>query len=467
MYEFYRPYSKKIKQKQASYETICYCGHYEEIAMLKRIHVQHLTLGMHIHEFCGSWMEHPFWRTQFVLTDPKDLASIRATTIKEVWIDVARGLDVAPGVASTSEAEAQAQVENTFQHLNEVSSVPLAVVAPVRDLRPTSMAQELETAAAICRQSKLAVTSMFNEARLGKATDTGAMRDLVEDISSSVIRNPGALISLARLKTADDYSYMHSVAVCALMVALARQLQLDAAQTQLAGMAGLLHDLGKATIPLEVLNKPGKLTDEEFAVVRHHPVAGWEMLREGGKTDAAVLDACRHHHEKIDGTGYPDGLSGQQIHLIARMTAICDVYDAITSNRPYKAGWDPAESLRRMAQWSEGHFDIQIFHAFVKSIGIYPAGSLVRLSSGRLGVVTDQNRSTLTAPWVKVFYCTRTQQRIPPEIIDLSRPGCQEKITGREDPEQWHFPDLVQLWSGLDISHQHTVAAPAASATAA
>lgn len=437
--------------------------------MLKRIHVQHLTLGMHIHEFCGSWMEHPFWRTQFTLTDPKDLASIRATTIKEVWIDVERGLDIAPGIASTSQAEAEAQVENTFQHLNAgpVATEILACVPPaaLRDQRPTSMAQELETAAAICRQSKTAVASMFNEARLGKATDTHRMRDLVEDISSSVIRNPGALISLARLKTADDYSYMHSVAVCALMVALARQLHLDAEQTRIAGMAGLLHDLGKATIPLEVLNKPGKLTDAEFAVVRHHPVAGWEMLRQGGKTDVAVLDACRHHHEKIDGTGYPDGLAGEHIHLIAKMTAICDVYDAITSNRPYKAGWDPAESLRRMAQWSEGHFDIQLFHAFVKSIGIYPAGSLVRLSSERLGVVTDQNRSTLTTPWVKVFYCIRTGQRIPPETIDLSQPGCTEKITAREDPEQWHFPDLIRLWSGLDISHHHTLA-PAPPSTA-
>lgn len=427
--------------------------------MLKRIHVKHLTLGMHIHEFCGSWMEHPFWRTQFVLTDPKDLDSIRATTIKEVWIDVANGLDVAPGTLSTSEEEAEAQVEQTFQQLDDVPAIspPAPSLAPApRDHSPTSMAQELETAAAICRQSKTAVASMFNEARLGKAIHTEKMRDLVEDISSSVIRNPGALISLARLKTADDYSYMHSVAVCALMVALARQLQLDAEQTRIAGMAGLLHDLGKATIPLEVLNKPGKLTDAEFAIVRDHPVAGWQMLRDGGMADGPVLDACRHHHEKMDGSGYPDKLAGEQIHIFARMAAICDVYDAITSNRPYKAGWDPAESLRRMAQWSEGHFDLQLFHAFVKSIGIYPAGSLVRLSSGYLGVVTDQNRSTLTAPWVKVFYCTNSQLRITPQTIDLSAPGCTDKIAGREDPAHWNFPDLIHLWSGFDFRTTHT-----------
>ncbi|MEZ4758150.1 MAG: HD domain-containing phosphohydrolase [Flavobacteriales bacterium] len=128
--------------------------------------------------------------------------------------------------------------------------------------------------------------------------------------------------SLARLKTADDYTYMHSVAVCALMVALARQLGLSDAHTRTAGMAGLLHDLGKAAIPMAVLNKPGKLTDAEFTVVRSHPVEGYHMLKEGGGVEAAVLDACLHHHEKIDGTGYPDKLKGDKISLIARMAAI-------------------------------------------------------------------------------------------------------------------------------------------------
>lgn len=429
--------------------------------MLKRIHVKNLTLGMHIHEFCGSWMEHPFWRTQFVLTDPKDLVSIRATAIKEVWINVTHGLDVAPDVASTSEEEAEAQAEHTLQQFNDLPPPPLP-----REKHPVSMAKELQTAAAICQQSKTAVVSMFNEARLGKAIDSGQMRELVEDISSSVIRNPGALISLARLKTADDYSYMHSVAVCALMVALARQLHLNEEQTRIAGMAGLLHDLGKATIPLAILNKPGKLTDAEFDVVRDHPVAGWKMLCEGGKTDTAVLDACRHHHEKMDGSGYPDGLAGEQIHLIARMTAICDVYDAITSNRPYKAGWDPAESLRRMAQWSEGHFDIQLFHAFVKSIGIYPAGSLVRLDSAHLGVVTEQNPTMLTAPWVKIFYCTHTKARITPQVINLSAPRCTDKIVGREDPALWNFQDLNELWTGIKLPLEPRRASVPATSTA-
>ena len=311
------------------------------------------------------------------------------------------------------------------------------------------MDSELKMAAAICVRTKTAVVSMFSEARMGRAVDSASAVGLVQEISDSVARNPSALISLARLKTADDYTYMHSVAVCALMVALGRQLKLNDEQTRLAGMAGLLHDLGKAAIPMSVLNKPGKLTDKEFTVVRSHPVEGYHMLKAGGKVPDAVLDACLHHHEKIDGSGYPDKLKGDAISVIARMTAICDVYDAITSDRPYKRGWDPSESLRRMAEWTTDHFDARFFQAFVKSIGIYPVGSLVRLTSGRLGVVTEQVPSALTTPKVKVFFSTKSDLRIPAELVDLAAPGCTEKIVAREDPDKWRFPDLAALWSGF------------------
>jgi putative nucleotidyltransferase with HDIG domain len=420
--------------------------------MLKRIQIQHLTLGMYLHEFCGSWMEHPFWRAKFLLKDPKDLARIQATSIHECWIDTDKGVDVAPGTASVSRAEADAQIETDFSHLEDLPPLQISLPLPPRPVRnhaPTDMEGELKMAASICRQSKQAVVSMFNEARMGRAVDTSSAKNLVEDISDSVTRNPGALISLARLKTADDYTYMHSVAVCGLMVALARQLKLDDEQTRLAGMAGLLHDLGKAAVPLAVLNKPGKLTDQEFVVVRSHPVAGYQMLKKGGNLPEAVLDACLHHHEKVDGTGYPDKLRGDAISVIARMTAICDVYDAITSDRPYKRGWDPSESLRRMAEWTSDHFDARLFQAFVKSIGIYPVGSLVRLTSGRLGVVMEQAPAALTTPLVKVFYSTKSDLRIPPEVVNLAAPGATEKIVAREDPDRWNFPDLNTLWSGV------------------
>ncbi len=407
--------------------------------MLKKISVNQLKVGMHLKEFCGSWMEHPFWRSAFVITDPRDIERILESSIKEVWIDNAKGLDVAPGESAVSEAESEAQVD---QELSRAAAVQ-------REIAPVPASAEFARAARICAQSKRAVTSMFQEARMGKAVDTAGAQKLVEEISDSVSRNPTALISLARLKVADDYTYMHSVAVCALMVALAKQLGLDEAETQSAGIAGLLHDLGKALMPMDVLNKPGKLTDEEFAIIKKHPEEGYKLLKESNCTNVIAHDVVLHHHEKTDGSGYPKRLKDAEISLYAKMGAVCDVYDAITSDRPYKAGWDPAESLRRMAEWANGHFDPTVFQAFVKSLGIYPIGSLVKLKSGRLGLVIEQSPKSLLTPSIKVFYSTRSDARIKPEIVDLSRPECTDKIASREDPAKWNFPDLNELWSGL------------------
>ena len=407
--------------------------------MLKRISVQQLTLGMYLKDFCGSWMEHPFWRSAFVITDPKDLASIRASSITEVWIDCAKGLDLAPDDSPVAVAESVAEVD-----------IELASTASKkRETASVSSGVEFARAARIVTKSREAVTAMFGEARMGKAIDTVGAQRLVEEISDSMSRNPGALVSIARLKTADNYTYMHSVAVCGLMVTLARQLGLDPQQTQSAGLAGLLHDLGKALIPTAVLNKPGRLTDAEFTLVKSHPEKGYQILLDGSDADAIALDVVLHHHEKTDGSGYPKRLKGDDISLFAKMGAVCDVYDAITSDRPYKAGWCPAESLRRMNEWTKGHFEPRVFQAFVKTLGIYPIGTLVRLSCGRLGVVIEQGSHSLLRPQVKVFFSTRSNERILPTVIDLAHEDAAYKIVNIEDPEKWKFSNLSEIWSGL------------------
>jgi putative nucleotidyltransferase with HDIG domain len=404
--------------------------------MLKRIAVKQLRLGMHIHEFCGSWMDHPFWRSAFLLDSDKDLQTIQTTGIKEVWIDTSKGLDVEGG---QTEETVAAEVEATLVQVATPGKPPLRI----------DVAQEAARAARICAKSKQAVTSMFHEARMGKALNADDALPIVEEITTSVARNPGALIGLARLKNKDDYTYMHSVAVCALMVSLARQLELDDEHVRQAGLAGLLHDIGKMMIPPEILNKPGKLTDAEFETVKNHPAEGHKLLLEGSGISDIALDVCLHHHEKVDGSGYPEHLSDEQISLYAKMGAVCDVYDAITSDRPYKNGWEPAESIRKMAEWSKGHFDLRIFEAFVRSIGIYPVGSLIRLKSDRLGVVIEQTEKSLLTPKVKVFFSIKSDIRIPPEILDLSKHACTDKIVSHEDPAKWAIHDMHTLWSGV------------------
>lgn len=398
--------------------------------MLKWIDIEQLRVGMFVCELGGSWMEHPFWRRKLRLDSKEDVQRIVDAGIKRLRIDISKGLDVAK------------------IHSEPVPAKPeVATPQPAAPIS-TSMAEELKRARRICERGKDAVASMFQEARLGKTVDVAGIAPLVEEISASVSRNPGALISLARIKRFDDYTYMHSVAVCALMVALARQLQLDEAQTRSAALAGLLHDVGKAAMPLEVLNKPGKLTEAEYRIIQSHPYKGYALLLEANGVDEIALDVCLHHHEKFDGSGYPHALSGEAISLFARMGAICDVYDAVTSNRPYNKGWDPAETIRRMAEW-QGHFDPTVFAAFVKSLGIYPIGSLVKLDSGKLAVVMEQSKKSLTAPVVKVFFSTKANCHLMPEIVDLSRPQCTDRITGREMAANWGLTDLDELWSGI------------------
>ncbi|HCS62913.1 MAG TPA: phosphodiesterase [Cellvibrio sp.] len=406
--------------------------------MLKRIAVKDIQLGMFICEFCGSWMEHPFWKTKFLLTDEKDMQAILASGIKELWIDVTQGADLGAAVPGKTEEEVARETEAV-----------LLGAEKTQHSEKVSLEDEIQTAAKLCAKAKEAVIEMFSDARMGKAIKIEQARALVEDISDSVLRQPHALISLARLKTADEYTYMHSVAVCALMIALARQLNLGEDGVREAGFAGLLHDIGKVGIPMKVLNKPGKLTDSEFAIVKSHPEVGAKILIESYQVSPMVLDVCLHHHEKVDGTGYPHGLKGDTISLYAKMGAVCDVYDAITSNRPYKKGWAPADSIRKMAEWSKGHFDEAVFQAFVKTVGIYPTGSLVRLESGRLAVVVEQNETSLLNPTVKVFFSAKTKMPIIQETLDLAKLVGKEKIIGRESPDDWGFKNLDKLWSGI------------------
>jgi len=401
--------------------------------MLKKIAISQVQTGMFIEKVDAPWFQHSLWKTRFRIEDRETLTRVRTCGAKECWIDTAQGKDVVSAPVAPTQPKVIA--------VEEAPPAPKPVVK-------LSMGDELQTASDIIKRSKAAVVSLFAEARMGNAVNTSECEPLVNDIVGSVDRNGDALISLCRLKMADEYTYMHSVSVCALMVSLGRQLGLDEETCRNAGMAGLLHDLGKAAIPNEILNKPGKLTDDEFTVVKSHPVKGYETLLASGVENEHVLDVCRHHHEKMDGSGYPDKLTGDSISMIARMSAVCDVYDAITSNRPYKAGWDPAESVSRMASW-KGHFDPVVLQTFIKTIGIYPTGSLVRMASGKLGIVVEQNPSKLTAPKVKLFFSTNSGMQLVPKLVNLMDSHVNDKIVAREAPENWNFNTgyLNDLWA--------------------
>lgn len=412
--------------------------------MLKKIPTEQATLGMFLQSMEGSWLSHPFWKTRFLLNDAADLASLKASGVPHIWIDVAKGKDVpvveAPLPTPLKVAPPPPVPAPRTEAVPTMASAPEPKAPPER----VSLKDEMAQAAEVVNRSRQAVMSMFNEARLGRAVSQEQSAMVVEELAGSVWRNPSALISLARLKTRDDYTYMHSVAVSAMMIALGQQLGLSEDEQREAGLAGLLHDVGKMLMPLEVLNKPGSLTDDEFAIMKSHPGKGHAALEASGAFAEGVLDVVLHHHEKMDGTGYPKKLSGDQISLLARMGAVCDVYDAVTSTRPYKNAWDPAASLARMAQW-KGHFDPKIFQAFVVSLGIFPVGTLVKLKSQRLAVVIDQTPGKLTQPQVRVFFSLKSNMPVDLQTLDLSTGT--DAIVGREDPDTWGFKHLNDLWS--------------------
>ncbi|MFS2115635.1 HD-GYP domain-containing protein [Herbaspirillum frisingense] len=378
--------------------------------MLKKINVAELVLGMYFCGFDAGWLNHPFWKTRFLLKHENDLEQARASGIAYCWIDISRGRDV---TAVVEDDRISVPPGDTRDDTDEDAALAVgAIVARTAD----DPAQE--QAIALREHARELTRSMFTAARMGRVVALPQCVDLVEEIACSVLRDPTGLLSVLRLKLNDEYTYLHSVAVCALMVALGRTLGLSESACREAGLCGYLHDVGKAFIDDDILNKPGRLSDEEFALIKRHPELGYQYLIQNPDMPAYACEVCLHHHERLDGRGYPDALAAEAITQYTRMTAICDVYDALTSERPYKQGWDPADALYQMASW-EGHFDRHLLLAFVKTLGIYPVGSLVRLESGLAGRVIRQNPADLTRPVVQVLH-TRDEHDIGSNgVLDL------------------------------------------------
>lgn len=429
--------------------------------MLRRLSREDVRLGMFIHSLEGPWFDHPFWRTRFLLTDPADLQAIRDSGLAAIVVDESKSEVTAPAPLKASLGDL---LKDEIRQA-AVAETPAAEAAPAEPKRPKparpaaprpaaapqpqekcSVAAEIDRAAETVERATRTVAQLLNEVRLGRPADVAKAVPVVEDITASVDRNPHALVSISRMRSKDEYTYYHSVAVCALMVNLARQMGHDEARAREAGLAGLLHDFGKVVVPDSVLRKPDALTALEFAMIREHTERGYQALRASGYSDV-VADVCLHHHERMDGGGYPHGLKGDQISLEARMAAVCDVYDAVTSRRPYKPPVGPAESLAGMFQ-SEGHFDSAVLAAFIRSIGIYPVGSLVRLKSDRLALVVEQDGSDTMRPLVRVFYCIKTRARIPTHDVDLVRER-DDAITSREEPVKWGFAAWDTQWTAI------------------
>jgi putative nucleotidyltransferase with HDIG domain len=394
--------------------------------MIKKIPIGELKPGMYIHDLNIGWMDHNFLRNSFAVHDAAEVQKVRESGVHELYIDTLKGLDVAH--APTRE-EAARELEQRLEAIADTEHPTLEHIVPA------PLQEELHRARKLHGEAHRIVRDMMGDIRLGKQIEMEKVEPMVENMVDSIFRHQDALIPLSRLKTHDNYTFLHSVSVCALLVAFARTLKLPREIIKEIAIGGLLHDVGKAQVPESILNKPAKLTDAEFDKMKSHVVQSKIILLHTPGISQIALDVAAQHHERFDGTGYPNRLKGDGISLYGQMGAVVDVYDAITSNRVYHKGMPATEALRKLLEWSKFHFNPELVHAFIRSIGIYPTGSLVRLESGRLGVVLEQNAEKLLLPRVKVFYHGDKRHYLPPEEIDLSR--SQDRIVSHENPEAW------------------------------
>lgn len=300
--------------------------------MLKRIDASEVRIGMFVEAIEGLWQDPLLSKRRFSLRRELDVAKIRKCGTASVVINTSKGLDINGTPARDVEIDVKAARESIQKSMQVLEGV-------------------------------------FERLQNGDKITIDQVEPVISSVSKSMDQNPSVFLSVTRLKSRDEVTFLHSISVSALMILFGRHLALDEATVQMLGTAGLLHDVGKLEIPLEVLNKEGSLTEDEISMIRDHPVKGHEILSRQEGLSEIVLDVCLNHHERLDGKGYPHKLSGTQVSLHARIAAICDVYDALTSVRPYRAPWSASKALKWMLS-SEGHFDRRLLKKFALCLSI-------------------------------------------------------------------------------------------------
>jgi len=283
-----------------------------------------------------------------------------------------------------------------------------------------TLEQEIRTARPLIRDTHKLVRQQMKDVRNGRSLDTAAARECVADITESILRNPDALLCLSGLKKRDEYTYLHSLSVCILSITLGRDLGLSRSALLELGFGAFLHDIGKMRIPDDVLNKPGRLNTDEMRVMRKHPRYGIDIVDGSERIPASSRDVIFSHHERLDGSGYTQGVKGSRIHPLTHIVSVCDTYDAIISHRPYKDARAPLDATAVLYRARGRFFEPHLVHQFIRCIGVYPVGSLVALSTNEIGVVIGSNEERMR-PKVLVVMDSNGQPLARPREVDLSR----------------------------------------------
>lgn len=334
----------------------------------------------------------------------EQIDTLRKRGVVSVFINTKTGKDVAPGkqVLPFSEEEmVQRREQEYYKELSRAKEVHKITLEKAREA--------------------------LSSVRMGKQFAAKDLEQSAQNIVESILRNPDALVSLSQIKGYDEYTYEHSVNVGILITSLAHSIGYRDEMLLWAGVGGLLHDIGKMRIPEPILNKSGKYTDAEFAVMKRHPDHGIDILKNYRDISDLSKKVVIQHHERYNGKGYPRGLEGDNIHEIGLIAAVSDVYDAMTTDRVYRAAWTPQKALALIFQGCDTEYSRNIVERFTKHLGIYPVGSFVQLFNGERGIVIRVDKGMILAPDVLILFSSDGTRRKRPVEYKLARKQKEEQ----------------------------------------
>lgn len=369
-----------------------------------QLFVQDLQFGMYVFALDRPWTETSFMFQGFLINDMEQIEQLNKYC-EYVYID-----------------QEQSQIlvkSNRLPSRSKKKPVAEKGHTKPRKFSETKFRESLSRSVRVYKDARGWIDVMLEDSRLGNSVDTEKARELVTYLADEVIQDPDALMWLTQLKSRDEYTANHCVNVSIMALTFGRSLGMAEVELHRLGLGALLHDVGKMQIPDGILNKPGRLTQGEFEIIKRHPALGHELLKDDNSLETEVLDIVLHHHERMDGRGYPFGHSRKEIAHLTRITSIVDVYDAITSDRCYHDGVTPAKAMENLFAWSEGNFDYPLLQSFIKCMGIFPIGTAVRLNSGESGLVVATDGDRRLQPVVLLVLNAKGEPYMPRRMINM------------------------------------------------
>ena len=380
----------------------------------KEISIDALREGMQVVRFDKSGVYYPYYGKP--LSDVNIIKSLKEEGVQYAYVIVESKLSSKKTVVNKSLKSEKKEQKTPGIDLGEDDYSSFADAPTIAEIK---QAQEIHS------RARIETKTLLSDIKMGKSIDNKKAEAVVDELVTHCLHSPSVFASMTRLKSFDDYTFVHSLNVSIISIAIARRLGKTAEELENIGLAGLLHDIGKMRVPDNILNKPGKLNDKEFAVMRRHPELGYDILNKTNVSDD-IKDAVLQHHEKADGSGYPNGLFDRQISAYAKVLSIADVYDAVTSDRVYHAGRTPSEALKMIFEGSGKHFNETLVKFFINIMGVYPIGTLVMLDSNEIAIVFELSKSDTMRPKVLII-TDENGKTIKPRLYDLTSHSIQTK----------------------------------------